>query len=220
MTSWDMGLMDLLTVGRSISSIEDKPNRYKMSARVYLPVFGNPKNRGEDGKPPAPAPTAKSGRDRTENLDLFRDRTAPSSSQPRTESQRQRNTEPTETKLMNAIAEPTHALTDHYASEPCAETLTPPPPQAYPKGRWTVFKNPFQRECAVPPVVDEPVQSELSLESIQPIRNDLNESDLELFELSASGRSGKKEDAEAGIESGKPAAIWGKIARTFFGAKE
>src|SRR5690349_5684986 len=53
------------------------------------------------------------------------------------------------------------------------------PPQAYPRGRWTVFCNPFvKRGKSVEAVA--PVQGELLLDLVKPIRNDLSDSDLEV----------------------------------------
>ena len=196
-----MGLMDLLTVGRSISSIDNRPNRYKMSARVYLPDFGNhkrPARAVHDSKQTVPALSCPS----TENLELFREK----------QTAQKRNTEPREKLPMNAIAEPqTHA--------PEIGTRDAEPKHAFPKGRWTVFKNPFHgADQAV--TEDEPVQSELSLETIKPIRNDLNEGDPGLFELSESPVNGRSASQESGRNQTKPGALWGKIARAVFGAKE
>jgi hypothetical protein len=53
------------------------------------------------------------------------------------------------------------------------------PPQAYPRGRWTVFKNPFAKR-GKPLEATPPVQGELLLDLVKPIRNDLSDSDLEL----------------------------------------
>jgi len=52
-------------------------------------------------------------------------------------------------------------------------------PQAYPRGRWTVFRNPFvKRGKSVEPT--PPVQGELLLDLVKPVRNDLSDSDLEV----------------------------------------
>ena len=197
-----MGLMDLLTVGRSISSIEDRPNRYKMSAHVYLPTFGKNKKRParavQDIKQTVPAPSGQS----TEHLELFREN----------QTAQKTNTEPREKSPMNAIAEPqTHA--------PEIRVRDAESKHAYPKGRWTVFKNPFH-EADQAVAEDEPVQSERSLETIKPVRNDLNEGDPGLFELSASLATGRGANQESARSETKPGALWGKIARAVFGAKE
>jgi hypothetical protein len=54
------------------------------------------------------------------------------------------------------------------------------PPQVYPRGRWTVFKNPFAKR-GKPVDSVAPVQGELLLDLVKPIRNDLSDSDLEVI---------------------------------------
>jgi hypothetical protein len=58
-----------------------------------------------------------------------------------------------------------------------ATPLSPPP--AFPSGRWTVFQKPFFR-TPKPEVSAAPVQGELSLDAVTPVRNDLSDSDLEV----------------------------------------
>ena len=58
-----------------------------------------------------------------------------------------------------------------------ATTLSPQP--AFPSGRWTVFQKPFFR-TPKPEVSAAPVQGELSLDTVTPVRNDLSDSDLEV----------------------------------------
>ena len=57
------------------------------------------------------------------------------------------------------------------------------PPQAYPRGRWTAFKNPFVKR-GQPGNAVAPVQGELLLDLVKPIRNDLSDSDLEVVPAS------------------------------------
>ena len=58
------------------------------------------------------------------------------------------------------------------------------PVAAYPRGRWTLFRNPFAKRPA-PAVPVTPVQGELVLDLITPVRNDLSDSDLELVPAQA-----------------------------------
>lgn len=52
-------------------------------------------------------------------------------------------------------------------------------PQAFPRGRWTFLRG--ASTCVQKPkVADAPVQGELSLDMVRPVRNDLRESDLEV----------------------------------------
>jgi hypothetical protein len=65
---------------------------------------------------------------------------------------------------------------------PPTEGVVPKQPaavgQRFPLGRWTVFRNPFSRasKTATPPRA--PVQGELMLDLVKPVRNDLTESDV------------------------------------------
>ncbi len=61
------------------------------------------------------------------------------------------------------------------------------PTAAYPLGRWTLFKNPFVKRSSAPPAPVAPVQAEMMLELVRPIRNDLSDSDLELVPARESG---------------------------------
>jgi hypothetical protein len=55
--------------------------------------------------------------------------------------------------------------------------------QPYPLGRWTMFKNPFvKRSKPAEPVA--PVQGELLLDLVRPVRNDLSDTDLEVVPAS------------------------------------
>lgn len=72
------------------------------------------------------------------------------------------------------------------------------PAQVYPMGRWTLFKNPFgKRSKPVEPVA--PVQGELLLDMVRPIRNDLSDSDLELVPANRSTRTTSKELSEPSL---------------------
>jgi hypothetical protein len=53
-------------------------------------------------------------------------------------------------------------------------------PSAYPGGRWRVWRNPFGQTAAAK-AAPTPVQTELRLESVKVVRNDLTDSDLLLI---------------------------------------
>ena len=65
------------------------------------------------------------------------------------------------------------------------------PKHAFPLGRWTMlskvslFRNPFAR-TRKPGLEQQPLQTELVLDAVTPIRNDLSDADLEI--ISADGR--------------------------------
>lgn len=57
------------------------------------------------------------------------------------------------------------------------------PKPAYPHGRWTLFRNPLGFVTSRPKPVEAPVQGELSLDEVKPVRNDLSDSDLEVVRI-------------------------------------
>jgi hypothetical protein len=92
--------------------------------------------------------------------------------------------------------------------------------QVFPHGRWSLFKNPFAKTPRPKPAV-EPRQSELWLDSVKPVRNDLTDSDLEVV-------TANKPPAERARAAGAPVSppgepeasglAWGRIKTQFFGA--
>ena len=50
---------------------------------------------------------------------------------------------------------------------------------AFPLGRWSMLKNPFVRKAE--DVRSAPMQGELSLDLVKPVRNDLHDADLEVL---------------------------------------
>lgn len=120
------------------------------------------------------------------------------------------------------------------------------PVAAYPRGRWTLFKNPFVK-CSKPAVPAAPVQGELLLDLVRPVRNDLCDSDLEVVPARATvatpltpnpsgtgagpglatasssfaaapARPDSRLSGEPG-EPGEPApAEWGRVTTQLFGA--
>ena len=57
------------------------------------------------------------------------------------------------------------------------QTTQVTPTNPFPRGRWTLKASPFK---SVKPASRPVVQGELSLDKVKPLRNDLNDSDLEL----------------------------------------
>ena len=68
-----------------------------------------------------------------------------------------------------------------------------PAPAAYPQGRWAFKGNPFMPR-AVTATLPPAVQSELSLDAVTVMRNDLNDADLELVPLSKRPCGSRVED--------------------------
>ena len=146
-----MSLMHLLAVGKSIRNIKDHPSRYRVTRDKLLPKFGS----AEDHEASAPMPGAANVATEVEN--------GPPAAQA-----------------------PPPALPGETESESDAvETQTTSPPEvvksplAYPRGRWTLMKNPFARKPDSR-TDKAPVQAELSLDAIKVVRNDLSDADLEV----------------------------------------
>ena len=146
-----MSLLQLLTVGQSFRPIKDRPSRYRMRQQYLLRRFGL-------SICPGPPPGG----------------TSPGSSAPA-----QAPSKPGLKGQSSAVVQTRMNATNLSST---VSSATPPivPPQPYPAGRWTSkFKNQFHRSSApAPPQV--PVQGELSLETVRPVRNDLSDSDLEV----------------------------------------
>ena len=97
--------------------------------------------------------------------------------------------------------------------------------QAFPQGRWTIFRNPFGGVMTKPKVVQAPVQGELSLDAVKPVRNDLSDSDLEVIRVS---RPAPVEPVAVTSVLTPPAAsaeppepvgpVWDRLKTQFFGA--
>lgn len=202
-----MGLMQLLTVGRSLDRISDEPSRYKMTQQTLLPKFGSVnatevRARGlSETKNPVIAPAA-AGKAKAESATARNDR-----------------------KQMNAV----QPETDRKVAPANAA-----PKPAFPRGRWTLFRNPFAKAPKPEAATRAPVQSELLLDAVKPVRNDLSDSDLELVQ--AARRSAEVE-AQAPSPAAVPApapvvmadapeaepvasdgVVWNRIKNQFFGA--
>lgn len=150
-----MSLLQLLSVGQSFLSIEDRPSPYRMTQQNLLPKFG-------------PA------REDHADQDLGHQISQPSVMPTRPAEERGRAaTVKDSAKKMTAI--------EAYSQIGSAASLggAATGPQPYPAGRWNMIRNPFQRRSA-PQKGATLVQGELSLAAVRPVRNDLNDADLEV----------------------------------------
>ena len=190
-----MGLMQLLAVGRSLGKIGDQPSRYKMTQQSLLPKFGSVK---------APEEQAPVGE--VKNQVAVKPGLKQSSSEPAVATN--------DRKQMNAVLPKPQETT-----VPATTSSRP----AFPLGRWTLFKNPFTRPPKPKPAAraaDNPVQPELSLDTVKPVRNDLSDADLELVQAA------RKVPAKTGVEQSQAelagvvaeGASWSRVKAQFFGA--
>jgi hypothetical protein len=154
-----MGLMHLLAMGRSLRKVRDQANRYKLTQQSLLPKFGpaKPQESQQAGKPESqPAGSINTTRTSAEKTE----------------------------KVMNATAAmlpqmQARAADEPRASRPAPRASDPEPKQAFPLGRWTIFRNPFSR-APKPAGPVAPPQGQLMLDLVKPVRNDLSDSDLEV----------------------------------------
>ena len=184
-----MGLMQLLTVGRSLGRISGEPGRYRMTQQSLLPRFGSVN---------APEERARGLSEKTNPVFVKTEVKKPEIA-----------TATNDRKNMNAV-QPSSQVT----TAPNAAVSRP----AFPRGRWTLFKNPFSK-APRPTASPAPVQSELSLDAVKPVRNDLRDADLELVQAVP-----RLVDVAAPEVVPAPELVavdgvaWNKIKNQFFGA--
>jgi hypothetical protein len=181
-----MSLGKLLAAGKSFAG-GNEGSRYRIDARSILPKFISPKN---PFAPPA-------------------DRDAP----PRTV-----NPETPASSLPNQAADSgARAASSRRVPQPAARAsfLKASCALVY---RCVMAVNPLKllrrrpphAKSAIPRFNVGPVQSELTLERVQVVRNDLSESDLEVVQAGRKGGAGDKSRNENG---------WGRLANKIFGSE-
>ena len=194
-----MGFMKLLGTSDAFGRVLDRPSRYRLAQQSLLPKFG-----GEKGSPFAlasqngsthPLAAAAKGGLLSRIGRIFR---------------------PRKNKTMNTVvADPSMAS----ASAP------PKPEHAFPFGRWTLFRSPFNRVPAATPKSKSdggPVQGELLLDAVKPVRNDLSDSGLEVVE-SASQEACETATCLAARIAGSPDTAppaWRRVSAQFSGVEK
>jgi len=162
-----MALMNLLTLGRSLSEARERPHRYKVLNRA-LPTFGNPTAPGSRKfDVGSPRPGGEVG-------------------------QAEGRSEPMKSESATAVA------------EEGTERV------AFPQGRWTLKVNPFKTEKPAPRA---PVQGELSLDKVKPLRNDLSDCDLELVPRKPEPVAVKAAAEEVPVVNAQP--LWARVRGLF-----
>jgi len=166
-----MSLMHLLAVGRSIGTIRDQPTRYKMTQQNLLPRFGPVKEENES------APESRElGSGTSESLARKEHQNAP-------EGKAGVKEERQDTKAASGV-EAEEKMTQQIFEQRknSAERLSgvsgPVRKVASPWMGWSLLNNPFKSGRRKG---SGPVQGELALDMIRPVRNDLNDTDLEII---------------------------------------
>jgi hypothetical protein len=189
-----MGLMQLLTVGRSLGKIGDQPSRYKMTQQSLLPKFGSVK------APEERVPVGVGNNQAIAKTELKQSSLGFAAAKDR--------------KTMNTVQPKPQEVTVP------PKTVAPRP--AFPLGRWTLFRNPFSK-TPKPKAAEPAIQPELSLDMVKPVRNDLSDADLELVQSSkrVPEKVEKVVPAKTQVEPvvvTAEGASWGRIKTQFFGA--
>lgn len=188
-----MGLSKLLAVSRSVRSVTGQPARYKMTQQNLLPSFGGTK--AAEAAPVEEAPPSGLATPDPATVE-------PATARPKPE--------PTTTVA------PGSGPGDAKAAEFVEATKKLRP---FGGGWW--FKNPFARTSGPAPE-KRPVQTELSLDTVRPVRNDLSDSEVEL------GRSRETippEPTKAPITTPAPPAAaaggwWQRLKTRLFGGND
>lgn len=192
-----MGLMQFLAVGRSVDRVDDGSARYKMMQQNLLPKFGGPKKPADAGVeetqqagPEAATESPKTGRaPKTRKSSSPFDDAAAKAARPRVFR-----------RVLARLGIGQRAL----AQEPRVGVISDVARGGRSEGRRGFFRNPFSR--GVKPKTElRVVQTELLLDAVKPVRNDLNDTDLEVVatrarsvEPSAAGASSPTRPTDLG----------------------
>jgi hypothetical protein len=173
-----MGLMQFLAVGRSVDRIQDHPTRYKMSQQNLLPKFCAVKADDDvdraEAKPVA-APGMPFGAEKLTGVKLTLPVAGSAPSQLKSGIIKRVLRKLKFRKFMQTVAVKIKLVSSSN------ETASP---HAFPQGRWSalskssLFRNPFATSRK-PRQARAPLQTELVLDSIKPVRNDLSDRDAD-----------------------------------------
>src|ERR1035437_437987 len=169
-----MSLIRLLTTGRSLVNIPDGDRRYRVTSQRLLPHFGgrqNPFSRGDKAEPTPPAPCSPA--EHTPKDEPPPTRVAPASvaeQETAPKSKRGIQTALAKARLRVLVAVLrcwAAALLDGWKARLAA---------LFARRRSKAAKS------AIPRFDNSPVQTELSLDQIRVLRNDLRDADLEVVQ--------------------------------------
>jgi hypothetical protein len=237
-----MSLMRFLVVGSSLRGVKDRPSPYKMTQQHLLPKFGPGKE--ADGKATESVLTAieedSDGKDSEPTGAPGFQVARPEPEEPKM-NLAAANPKAEATKEQGESALPTHDAQD---SAPHVETLgaqqgspaacqpdeLPRPTVSQAGSRrglierlaryafWRRARNPFGPKPAARKRAT-PVQGELLLEGVKVVRNDLNETDLEVIPTpKPSEKAVEPAERQANAEPAKLA--WRRIAARLFGGRQ
>ena len=214
-----MKLMQWLAVGRSLGKVRDDRNRYKLPEQALLPRFGP--NAGDEPR--------RNNRSNVTATATATETTSERNPMRTAEISAGEPSEATGVSAMSAMSAVSgvggaQASGPAEADQPGSSSV---PAQKFPLGRWSVFRNPFinpakpAKVSAGPARV--PVQGELLLDLVKPVRNDLADSDLVVVAGRAAEGIGVKAGAPLTVAVPEPVAaepVWNRIKTQFFGAEK
>lgn len=187
-----MSLMRLLTVGRSLGTIQDRPSPYKMTQQNFLPKFG-PMNRAEAKADAVPEETRKAT--------------------PKVERPKQQLS--SWEKLLKTKKKMSSEALDKVGPDEQATAVVNVPKAAFPLGRWSMIKNPFDL-WKTDKTQSSPTQGELSLDLVKPIRNDLNDADLEVVPVKKGPATSEKKLAAPAEKQEPVGYLWSRLSSRLF----
>lgn len=218
-----MGLMQFLAVGRSVDRIRDHPTRYKMTQQNFLPKFGatNSDDRQVQTKRVAAPGEPRAARKARAPKRAFPAAKATVQSLKHRFIKRVRKT----LKFRNPMQSITLKV------NPASMSADAAVKQPFPRGRWTVlsktsfFTNPFvfTRKSNAERL---PLQTELALDAVKPVRNDLRDIDFETnpasdqVTISTDSSCADLNTAEAATDAKtqSPPPAWERVTAQLFGA--
>jgi hypothetical protein len=220
-----MGLMQFLAVGRSVDRIDDGSTRYKMIQQNLLPKFGSANRAGRaSGESQRITPVALAEPCAADVANPASTATRPDRPSPFHAAAAKALRPGLFRRALSRMGFANVPQAESHQSGKASSAVT----RAGSKPRKSFFKNPFSRSPRAKGG-RQAVQIELLLDSVKPVCNDLNDSDLEVVTVPAgpavdgsvktpSATGAVKLTAEKGEREQSEEPAWGRIKAQVFGA--
>jgi hypothetical protein len=210
-----MGLSQLLAVSRSVRTIKDGPARYKMTQQNLLPRFGTEKPAGESDLAPSAAPPLAEPVRPPAPVRAVELAPAPALAPPVAEQEPIVKTEPVSSGSGTGLASDVSAWKAARSARPTrAAAFVAATKKLSPFG--SLFRNPF-RNLLARENGDAPMQTELLLDSVKPIRNDLREAVAESDLQRVPEPAGEPGTAVAAARVTHRVRLWDRLKKRLVG---
>jgi hypothetical protein len=225
-----MSLLRLLTSGKSLVGMQDTNSRYRMRTRNLLPKFGSGQNPfAAPSKASASPKPAEPDRAKLETASLFEPATPATPTPPKTIAAK----EPKKAVIPPVKApEPVIKLEAKAPAAPAASSKPAAPftPTARPakSGRWSDWIRKFNPASALPWKWGEmggrkrparrAVQTELTLDQVRVVRNDLSDTDFDIVPGRLMGMHSGASPILPHPQREEPRA-WNRLTAKFLGAQ-